>query len=188
MNALKLALTMATLSVFAVGCAAEVQNEEETDATGSESALAVSRLKGKWDSTSGPIYSITFTGKAASTLGGGLKGHEFTAHIDTGIRCITTPCPSETEVSGIYRSVGNKMTLASFDRPTAEFARILGDYTSTLSNTDKKLHLVKADGTINESFTRNTGVACGTTTCGTGLVCCNPLRNICTPPGGFCIF
>ena len=31
------------------------------------------------------------------------------------------------------------------------------------------------------------GVRCGTTTCAAGLVCCNPLRNICTRPGMVCI-
>lgn len=29
-------------------------------------------------------------------------------------------------------------------------------------------------------------VTCGTTTCGAGEVCCNPLMNICTKPGEFC--
>ena len=29
---------------------------------------------------------------------------------------------------------------------------------------------------------------CGDTVCGPGLVCCNPLRSICTPPGRVCIF
>jgi hypothetical protein len=28
---------------------------------------------------------------------------------------------------------------------------------------------------------------CGNTTCGEGLVCCNPLQGICTKPGEFCI-
>lgn len=32
-----------------------------------------------------------------------------------------------------------------------------------------------------------TGPRCGTTTCAAGMVCCNPLRNICTAPGMFCI-
>jgi hypothetical protein len=31
------------------------------------------------------------------------------------------------------------------------------------------------------------GVRCGSATCGAGLVCCNPLRGICTAPGMFCI-
>jgi hypothetical protein len=31
------------------------------------------------------------------------------------------------------------------------------------------------------------GPACGTTTCAVGDVCCNPLMNICTKPGMFCI-
>ena len=30
------------------------------------------------------------------------------------------------------------------------------------------------------------GVACGTTTCTRGDVCCNDSCGICTPPGGFC--
>lgn len=29
---------------------------------------------------------------------------------------------------------------------------------------------------------------CGEVTCSAGLVCCNPLRSICTQPGRFCIF
>lgn len=31
------------------------------------------------------------------------------------------------------------------------------------------------------------GVACGSTTCPSGQVCCNSSCGICTPPGGFCI-
>lgn len=32
-----------------------------------------------------------------------------------------------------------------------------------------------------------TGPRCGNTTCAAGMVCCNPLRSICTAPGQFCI-
>ena len=46
----------------------------------------------------GAFYSITFTTDAASTLGG-FKGRRFDATIDTGIRCITTPCPSTEQVT-----------------------------------------------------------------------------------------
>ncbi len=194
MNVLKLILAMVGASVFAVGCAAEVSQPvsqtgvDSTEATATEeSDLSISRLIGTWEATTGPIYSIEFTGKVAQTLGGGLHGHRFTARIDTGIRCITTPCPSETEVSGVYKSVGNKLTLASYDRPSAEFARILGEYKHSLSNGDKNLKVDKADGTIHQAFTRNVGVPCGTTTCGAGLYCCNPLRNMCARPGMFCI-
>lgn len=31
------------------------------------------------------------------------------------------------------------------------------------------------------------GEPCGPSVCGDGLVCCNPVMGICTPPGGFCI-
>ena len=29
--------------------------------------------------------------------------------------------------------------------------------------------------------------SCGSETCGVGMVCCNPVMGICTPPGGVCI-
>lgn len=46
----------------------------------------------------------------------------------------------------------------------------------TRSGASQVLHEVKA----------TSGVACGTSQCGPGLVCCNPLDGICTLPGEFC--
>jgi len=42
-------------------------------------------------------------------------------------------------------------------------------------------------GGMCQAKTSGTGVPCGTTTCAVGDVCCNPLMNICTKPGMFCI-
>ncbi|MBI2393942.1 MAG: hypothetical protein HYV09_30510 [Deltaproteobacteria bacterium] len=44
-----------------------------------------------------------------------------------------------------------------------------------------------AKGKTAECVADKTGVACGSTTCAPGDVCCNASCGICTPPGGMCI-
>ena len=142
-----LALAAASIA-FAPACA--LQSDATTDAVASEStedALATSALFGVWKATSGPIAEIEFTVDPAQTLGGFLKGRSFTAAVDNGVRCITTPCPSTDEVAGVYKVVkGTKLTLASYDRPTATFGKYLGDYRIKLVGT--QLTLTKTDGTV----------------------------------------
>ena len=82
---------------------------------------------------------------------------------------------------------GTKLTLASFDKPTATFGKYLGDYRIKLS-TAGVLTLTKTDGTIVAQLKKApAGVKCGSVTCGAGLVCCNPVMGICTKPGMMCI-
>jgi hypothetical protein len=191
MNASKLFST-ATAAIFAVlpvtallgGCAAETSQDETAVATDD---LSVSRLKGNWTSTTGPIYSIELTSKTAQSLGGFFKGHAFTAHVDNGVRCITTPCPNDEVVSGIYKTSGNKLTLSSYDKPGHALARILGEYTVTLSSVDTTLALDKNDAAdaVHQTFTR--GIPCGNNTCTGGTYCCNALRGMCAKPGVMCI-
>ncbi len=170
------------------GCAVESAVEED-EVESSDEALTYVSLKGTWTGVDGIIYSLTFTKDPASTLGGGLKGYEFSATIDTGIRCIMAPCDgASTTVSGVYKVKGTKMTLASYDRPTAAFAKILGDYKVATKNKVTKLKLTKSDGTLTENFTKNVAtVKCGTATCGAGTFCCNPVMSICAPEGMMCI-
>ncbi len=183
MNVAKLAIALVTVGLSVAGCAAET-SQDETDGTATQD-LAVSRLKGIWVSSNGPIFSIEFTSKNAQTLGGFVHGHEFTAHIDNGVRCITTPCPNVDVVTGVYKSNGGKLTLTSFDKPSLDFSRIIGDYTHALSNADGTLTIDKSDNTIHETLVH--GVACGDNTCTDGLYCCNPLRGICAKRGVMCI-
>lgn len=182
-------LTSLVASIFAAGCAATDAEEAEEVAASSEEALSAANIYGAWEAETGPIYNITFTRNYAETLGGGLKGKSFEATVDNGIRCITTPCPATDSVAGVYKVTGgSKLTLASYDRPSLAFSRYLGDYRVSLAK--GKLTLKKLDGTVQGTFHKAapvTGEKCGTTVCGAGLVCCNPLRNICTPPGMMCI-
>ena len=183
MRFITFAVAVATVGFAIAGCAAET-SQDETDTTANED-LTVSRLKGHWTSDSGPIYSIDFTTKPAHTLGGFVSGHQFTAQIDNGVRCITTPCPNIDTVTGVYKSNGGKLTIASYDKPTASFGRILGEYAHALSNADGTLTVDKSDNTVHETLSRT--IPCGQNSCGAGTYCCNPLRGICAKPGVFCI-
>src|SRR4051812_47523856 len=150
-----IALALASLASFSVGCA--VQHDDPTLRTDegavdqSEDAVTLAALYGSWEGDGGAIYSITFTKDAASTLGGFLKGRRFEATIDSGIRCITTPCASSTDVVGVYKTTsGVKLTLASYDKPSLAFSKVLGDYSMKLKG--DTLTLTKSDKTIVETF------------------------------------
>jgi hypothetical protein len=182
-------LGAALLATAISGCAAETEPmEEEVSETQSEELKK--NLVGKWEADSGPIYNIEFTKEPAAPLGSQRKdGLRFVATIDTGIRCITTPCPSSLEVSGIYYTRGSNLQLVSYDRPSRELARYLGDYRYTVSA--KKLSMTKKDDpTIAGKLHRapqNAGQPCGEAVCGEGTFCCNPLRSLCVPEGRMCI-
>ncbi len=179
--------TLMTAGVLA-GCSGQSADIEDVSSDSDDAALTASNIKGTWTGTDGRIYSITFSKMAASTIGNGLTGYRFDATIDTDIRCITTPCPSSEDVVGVYKVTGSKLTLASFDRPDAKFAKILGDYKISSKSHVTKLTLTKNDGTLTEHFVNDTTrVKCGFKTCGEGLVCCNSLMGICTPAGMACI-
>jgi hypothetical protein len=173
-------------SFLFAGCAAQPADTSDDGQTESaDDAIATSTLYGTWEGEGGKIYKITFEKTSSSTLGG-MKGRAFTATIDTGIRCITTPCPSSTDVAGVYKlSHGTKLTLSAYDKPTKEFAAILGDYSVKVKAGN--LTLTKSDGT-KETFhpAKVTGVACGDTTCGEGQYCCDPLHSRCIKMGFMC--
>jgi hypothetical protein len=186
-----IALMIAAASL--TGCAVQSQGGDDEGAVDeSEDALAAAKLYGTWDGEGGPFYSITFTKDYAETLGGGLKGKRFDASIDTGVRCITYPCDAaQLDVSGVYKlSKGYRLTLASYDRPSLEFSKILGEYNVYLGK-DGKLTLIHRETGNKEVFHKAAAPApekCGTTTCAAGTYCCNPLTNTCVKPGMMCAF
>lgn len=186
-NALALMLAATVVS----GCAVnpDAQTDDEGIVDESEDAIAAKKLEGTWDSTDGRIYSITFTNDYAETLGGGLKGKRFAATIDTGKRCIKAPCDGTTmEGSGVYKLTGGyRLTLASYDRPSLELSRALGEYNAyLLKNGD--LSLTRRDSGVKQTFQKRPAPSkkCGKNTCGTGTYCCNPLMSLCVPDGNFC--
>lgn len=147
-----LALLLASFTAAFCGCAAPQGDvDSEGDVAQSEDALALASLYGTWNDQGGAFYTITFTKEPASTFGG-LKGRRFEATIDTGIRCITTPCPSQVDVSGVYKLThGTQLTLAAYDKPSVELAKVLGAYGVKLKA--NALTLTKrSDRTIVQTF------------------------------------
>lgn len=163
------------------GCASDAADVADDEVVDTSSDELHTSLTGTWNG-GGTIVSLELTRQRASTLGG-WRGYVFNAVIDNGIRCITTPCPSTDEVSGVYRADWGRMTLQSYDRPSLAFSKILGNYRYSRRGSTLSLH--KTDGTIDETLTR--AARCGRNVCALGTVCCNPLMGICTPPGGVCI-
>lgn len=175
-------------SMFAGGCALQTEESVEDPSAASEDELTTAQLAGIWVAESGPIDRIEFTKDKAKTLGG-WSGRQFSASVDNGVRCITTPCPSSDDVAGVYRvSFGTRVTFASYDKPSLTFSKYLGDYTMYLKN--KQLHLKKTDGTVVSVLRREekpVGEKCGNAVCGAGTYCCNPLMSICVKEGMMCI-
>lgn len=184
MKLIRLAAAAALASIFA-GCAANTDVTEENAGT-TEEGLSYTSLVGTWDADTGPISKIEFTRDYAESLGGFLKGHSFHATVDNGIRCITAPCPSTSDVSGIYAIKNGKLTLTSYDKPAAFFGTYIGEYTVKIKS--DKLTLKKTDHTVEGTFHKApAGVPCGDNVCTGTTYCCNPVMGICAPRGMMCI-
>ena len=132
MKAKFLFATSLIVSSFFVGCAASTEELADDAAPSSDAQEVRSSIVASWTGLSGPFMRITFTNVPARTLGGPPGGFKFDATIDTGIVCITAPCPSSMEVSGVYTVRGDRVTLSAYDRPSPQFARVLGDYRYTV--------------------------------------------------------
>ncbi len=194
-------LACAPAALIATGCA--VDSASEPEATEDELKVAQASIAGNWERESGAtaITSLTITTEAASTLGG-MKGVKFSVVGDTGVRCVTTPCPSSFEAGGVAKATKTKLTLASYDKPTAEFAAVLGDYTYKIGS-DGKLTTKKAGASESAVFHRKAAVATpvycgtrGTATCAAGQLCdrepaancgradapgvCTPIPDVCS--------
>lgn len=143
-----LVLVLTSLVAPLAGCAS-AHDGSEAAVGQSEEELALASLYGTWQGP-GPFYSITFTTDLASTLGG-MHGHRFETTFDTGIRCVTTPCPSSAESGGVYKLAhGTQLTLAHPDKPSPQFARVLGEYSVKLNG--KKLTLTKREDSTTQTL------------------------------------
>jgi hypothetical protein len=132
MTSIRLALSALLASSFLAGCAVDTGALAETTASESDAFSLPTKpsprtLVGSWLADRGNVTRLELTEEPAQTFGGGI-GRKFTATVDTGIRCITTPCPAFVDVTGVYIVRGSIVSLNAFDRPSPEFARVLGDY------------------------------------------------------------
>jgi hypothetical protein len=105
------------------------------DAAVDETGVSTDELSNRaWESIAGAwvASSGTFQGLVITRTPEG-QGRHFFADVDTGIRCITTPCPSQAHLEGRVTAGSRNLTLRHPDRPSAESAPFYGTYAYTLS-------------------------------------------------------
>lgn len=114
MKSLSLVVIAAALATLA-GCAAE-SNSSADSASTSDADMIIStvKLSGAYHASEGStadgIKGIVFN-----------KDGHFFADIDTGVRCITTPCDDTARLSGTYMISGHSVILSPVANATNEF-------------------------------------------------------------------
>ncbi|MEZ4410210.1 MAG: hypothetical protein R3A52_27590 [Polyangiales bacterium] len=120
----------ATLGFLALpGCLGtqqELVSDEEGVSTDDVSLASSAGLLGAWERVDGAFTGLVFTSTRERT------GRHFFADVDTGIRCITTPCPSAAHLEGYFTAGSRTFTLRHPDRPSPEAAPFYARYDYTL--------------------------------------------------------
>lgn len=149
-------LGLATLA----GCAAD---SEESAATDSDIVAAPVKVQGAWAAKPGTATSSQwFEGVVFD------KDGTFFADVNTGIRCITTPCPSSVRIEGTYAVVGRSLILTTKDPSQDEGSKYYARYTVTRSAADTLT--IKGDGFSNTLVSQNSYCGEPTDCAGQGLI------------------
>jgi hypothetical protein len=119
---------LATCSILSAGaltgCAAdtgETADGEDVEETADELSTAGKALIGSYKDDSGAFRGLVLT---AEKLG---QRNKFFADVDTGVRCITTPCPSSERIEGTFTAGSKTITFRS--TTASAFAQhLLGQY------------------------------------------------------------
>lgn len=141
------ALGLASFGTASVGC-----NVDETVADEADLTAAGKKLIGAHVATATPPSGAHFVGLVLSSTSVTPNANRFAAEIDTGIRCITTPCPSIIHVTGRFTAGSKTITLTADPGQDGLASKLMGkfDYkrTSTkvtLSRAGFKQILANAD-------------------------------------------
>src|SRR5215213_7192771 len=116
--------TLALLSLGALaGCTADTSNADDDDVESAEGELSAAgrALIGSYKDDSGSFRGLILTGNKVG------QGAEFIADVDTGIRCITTPCPSSEHIKGTFTAGSKTITLKS-STASQHVQHLLGKY------------------------------------------------------------
>lgn len=121
--------TVSILALGAAGCAVDTSDATGDDAddvgtSAEELSAASARLVGAFHGN-GSIRPPSFDGIVFKQDG------TFFADLDTGIRCITAPCPSNVRLEGTFKATNTSLTLKPVSGPATGH---YGKYSYTLSN------------------------------------------------------
>lgn len=184
---LLLAASFAVLSLSVVGCAADATDGVDDGADEAESDLSAAgtRLIGSYNGDAGPFHTLELTSVKVG------QQNTFAAVVNTGIVCITAPCPSSEVVSGTFTAGAKTITLRpnhTSDNVRELFGRF--NYVAT----DDGIRLYRKD--FSETFTEVPNPCAGYTSLSTcvankscqvavGPSACSPDGKICTKDFAF---
>jgi len=116
-------LSVVLMSAMLGGCVGAGADESDLEGSDSEEIASSqwSQFVGAWTGT-GAIRGIVFTRTPERS------GHHFFADVDTGIRCITQPCPSEARLEGRFSAGSVYLTLSHPSRPSTQTAQFYGRF------------------------------------------------------------
>jgi hypothetical protein len=120
----KLFIAAATLFALApaavAGCAVDA-TDDSVEGTEDDLTKAGKALIGSYQDDTGAFRGLVLT---AEKVG---QQNKFFADVDTGVRCITTPCPSSERIEGTFSAGTKKITLRS--TTASQYAQhLLGKY------------------------------------------------------------
>jgi len=116
-------VTLSLATPFALaGCAADTSNEEDVvGETDEELTKAGKALIGSYKDDTGAFRGLILTSVKQG------QANEFVADVDTGIRCITTPCPSSERITGTF-TAGTKTITFKSSTASQHVQHLLGKY------------------------------------------------------------
>lgn len=129
---------LATAAVFGsvalTGCAADTgsaseDDADETEASADELTAAGKKLIGSYIDDTGAFRGLVLTSEKVG------QANKFFADVDTGIRCITTPCPSSERIEGTFTAGTKTITFKSTTAVNGK--HLLGKYSYLLQGGSK---------------------------------------------------
>jgi hypothetical protein len=171
MNKVIVALVVGGIAAALVtGCTAnatpedtDLGDQEEAAASQDELTASASRLVGAFHGSGNSALPPTFEGIIFQANG------DFLADVDTGIRCITTPCPSHARLAGKFKATRNFVRLIA-SAPAGEGGSFYGRYRYSLTN-EGKLSLSKPGSSWTNSLARESSYCGEASDCeGQGLI------------------
>lgn len=124
------------VAMLGVGCVAGAGDAVDDGTAADElSGRSWERFTGAWVGETGPLHGVVFT------LTNQSRGQHYFADVDTGIRCVRAPCPSEARVEGYFTANTRTVTLNQTDAVAGVTLAYAGAFQYRFSDSDATLVL-----------------------------------------------
>lgn len=124
------------VAMLGVGCVAGAGDAVDDGTAADElSGRSWERFTGAWVGETGPLHGVVFT------LTNQSRGQHYFADVDTGIRCVRAPCPSEARVEGYFTANTRTVTLNQTDAVAGVTLAYAGAFQYRFADSDATLVL-----------------------------------------------